>query len=261
MRSTVRRAASQCRRHEARRRRGAGGARASDSRERSGTSGVVDDRRAGPRGALYAGPAVDGVSALYLPAGVRPGERLRVAYLLAGRGAAAGLAQQLAIAEAGDQLSWQRTTPPFAVVVTSAQGRAGALERDALRAANAGARQRRRGTGRDRRRADCAGRLAARPAIPAASRHGHRHRRPDPRGARARGRAGDARPPRSDLPAGDSAGRERAAALAPRTPRRDSHSRSRRPLRAGRAARQRPSRPPAGCASPSGHTAAPSGRE
>jgi len=72
-------------------------------------------------GALYAGPAVDGVSALYLPAGVRPGERLRVAYLLAARGAAAGLAQRLGIAEAGDQLSWQRTTPPFAVVVTTAQ--------------------------------------------------------------------------------------------------------------------------------------------
>ena len=78
---------------------------------------------AGPRGGvLYAGSPVAGVGALYVPAGIRPGERLRVAYLLAGRGAAADLAQRLAIAEAGDQLSWQRTTPPFAVVVTSASG-------------------------------------------------------------------------------------------------------------------------------------------
>lgn len=77
----------------------------------------------GPRGGeLYAGPPVDGVGALYLPAGLRPGQRLPVAYLLAGPGSAAGLAGRLGVAAAGDQLSWQRTTPPFAVVVTSARG-------------------------------------------------------------------------------------------------------------------------------------------
>jgi enterochelin esterase-like enzyme len=73
-------------------------------------------------GATYAGPPVDGVGALYLPAGVAPGRRLRVAYLLAGNAGATTLARTLGIAAAADQLSWQRTTPPFAVVVTSARG-------------------------------------------------------------------------------------------------------------------------------------------
>jgi enterochelin esterase-like enzyme len=87
-------------------------------------SWTIADR--GPRGgALYAGPAIDGVGALYLPAGTPPGLPLRVAYLLAGRGAAAVLARRLGIVAAGDQLSWQRTTPAFAVVVTSATGEHG----------------------------------------------------------------------------------------------------------------------------------------
>jgi enterochelin esterase-like enzyme len=72
-------------------------------------------------GATYAGPPVDGVGALYLPRGVGPGNRLRVAYLLARTDRAANLARRLGIAAAGDQLSWQGTTPPFAVVVTSAR--------------------------------------------------------------------------------------------------------------------------------------------
>ena len=101
-------------------------------------SWTIADR--GPRGgAIYAGTPVDGVGALYLPAGVRPGRRLRVAYLLAGSGSAAGLARRLGLAAAGDQLSWQRTTPPFAVVITSARGRARARSGDALRAADAAA--------------------------------------------------------------------------------------------------------------------------
>lgn len=84
------------------------------------TWSVVDH---GSRGGLtYAGPPVAGVGAVYLPAGTRPGRRLRVAYLLAGTGRAAGLARALGVAGAGDQLAWQRTTPPFAVVVTSADG-------------------------------------------------------------------------------------------------------------------------------------------
>ena len=109
----------------------------------------------------YAGSPVAGVGALYLPAGIRPGERLRVAYLLAGRGAAAELAQRLAIAEAGDQLSWQRTTPPFAVVVTSASGeralaRAMSFAQRTLALSHAAAGRAVIGVG-----SDCAGRSAA----------------------------------------------------------------------------------------------------
>ncbi len=78
----------------------------------------------GPRGGTtYAGPPVDGVGALYLPSGLQPGRRLRVAYLLGGPGAGANTARALGIAAAADELLWQRTTPPFAVVVTSAGGR------------------------------------------------------------------------------------------------------------------------------------------
>jgi enterochelin esterase-like enzyme len=78
----------------------------------------------GPRGGTtYAGPPVDGVGALYLPWGMRPGLRLRVAYLLGGPGAGATTARALGIAAAADELLWQRTTPPFAIVVTSAEGR------------------------------------------------------------------------------------------------------------------------------------------
>jgi subtilisin family serine protease len=78
----------------------------------------------GPRGGTtYAGPSVDGVGALYLPSGLQPGRRLRVAYLLGGPGAGANTARALGIAAAADELLWQRTTPPFAVVVTSAGGR------------------------------------------------------------------------------------------------------------------------------------------
>ena len=85
-------------------------------------SWTIADR--GPRGGTtYAGTPVDGVGALYVPAGVRPGRRLRVAYLLGATGDEASLARRLGVAAAGDQLSWQRTTPPFAVVVTSARGR------------------------------------------------------------------------------------------------------------------------------------------
>ena len=85
------------------------------------SSWTIADR--GPRGgAIYAGTPVDGVGALYLPAGVPPGRRLRVAYLLAGSGSAADLARRLGLAASGDQLSWLRTTPAFAVVITSAHG-------------------------------------------------------------------------------------------------------------------------------------------
>ena len=59
----------------------------------------------------------------YLPSGLQPGRRLRVAYLLGGPGAGANRARALGIAAAADELLWQRTTPPFAVVVTSAGGR------------------------------------------------------------------------------------------------------------------------------------------
>jgi enterochelin esterase-like enzyme len=79
----------------------------------------------GARGGItYGGRAIDGVGAVYLPSGVPAGSRLRVAYLLAG-GNGAKLARSLAVAGIGDQLSWQRTTPPFAVVVVSPHGRGG----------------------------------------------------------------------------------------------------------------------------------------
>jgi enterochelin esterase-like enzyme len=73
-------------------------------------------------GVTYGGVPVDGVGAVYIPARVQPGQRLRVAYLIAGGHGDPGLARELGIAEIGDQLSWQRTTPPFAVVVTSGHG-------------------------------------------------------------------------------------------------------------------------------------------
>ena len=77
----------------------------------------------GPRGgATYAGRPIDGVGALYVPPGIAPGTRVRVAYLLAGRGDLVKVASRLGLAAAGDELSWQRTTAPFAVVVTSARG-------------------------------------------------------------------------------------------------------------------------------------------
>jgi enterochelin esterase-like enzyme len=78
---------------------------------------------AGPRGgATYAGRPIDGVGALYLPAGFPSGDRMRVAYLLAGRDDPVQAARRLGLAAAGDELSWQRTTAPFAVVVTTARG-------------------------------------------------------------------------------------------------------------------------------------------
>jgi enterochelin esterase-like enzyme len=79
----------------------------------------------GARGGItYGGRAVDGVGAVYLPAGVPAGRRMRVAYVLAG-GDGAQVARSLGIAGIGDQLSWQRTTPPFAVVVVAPHGRGG----------------------------------------------------------------------------------------------------------------------------------------
>ncbi len=78
-------------------------------------------------GVTYGGTAVDGVGAVYLPAGAVPGRRVRVAYVLAG-GNAPQLARALGIAGIGDQLSWQRTTPPFAVVIVAPHGH-GALAR------------------------------------------------------------------------------------------------------------------------------------
>ncbi len=78
---------------------------------------------AGPRGgATYAGGPIDGVDALYVPAGIPPGGRVPVAYLLTGRANPVRAARRLGVAAAGDELSWQRTTAPFAVVVTSAHG-------------------------------------------------------------------------------------------------------------------------------------------
>jgi enterochelin esterase-like enzyme len=70
-------------------------------------------------GEVYGGPAVDGVGAVYVPARVSAGRRLRVAYVL-GPGDPGTLARSLGVAGIGDQLSWQQTTPPFAVVVSSA---------------------------------------------------------------------------------------------------------------------------------------------
>ena len=78
-------------------------------------------------GVTYGGGAVDGVGAVYLPAGVPAGSRMRVAYVLAG-GSGVRLAHSLGVAGIGDQLSWQRTTPPFAVVMVAPHGR-GALAR------------------------------------------------------------------------------------------------------------------------------------
>ncbi len=75
-------------------------------------------------GVTYGGPAVDGVGAVYLPAGTVAGRRVPVAYVLAG-GNAPQLARTLGVAGIGDQLSWQRTTPPFAVVVVTPHGRGG----------------------------------------------------------------------------------------------------------------------------------------
>lgn len=80
---------------------------------------VVDQGARG--GVTWGGPPVDGVGAVYLPAKPANG-RLRVAYVLGGGADAPALAHELGIAGSGDQLAWQRTTPPFAVVVTTLDG-------------------------------------------------------------------------------------------------------------------------------------------
>ena len=93
---------------------------------------VVDHGARG--GTTYGGPPVDGVGAVYLPAGIPAGGRVPVAYVLTSQSPAT-VARALGVAHIGDQLSWQRTTPRFAVVLASPRGR-GALAR-ALRFAQA----------------------------------------------------------------------------------------------------------------------------
>ena len=246
---------------EARRPRGAGVPRTAGSRERGDASARVDDRRRGPRGgATYAGGPIDGVDALYVPAGIPPGGRVPVAYLLTGRGNPVTAARRLGVAAAGDELSWQRTTAPFAVVVTSAHGprTLGAAMRFAqtmLPLSQVPARRAVIGVG-----SEAAPAAAARVAASPAPGHGHRDRRAHPWRAGARGRARGARSPRARV-SPLAADRSGATALlaAPAARRAGLRLRARR-CRPCEPLRRRRSRPTAGCASPPDPMAAPSGR-
>ena len=68
---------------------------------------------------------IDGVDALYVPAGIPPGGRVPVAYLLTGRGNPVTAARRLGVAAAGDELSWQRRRrrSPLSSLRHTARGR------------------------------------------------------------------------------------------------------------------------------------------
>ena len=76
----------------------------------------------GPRGgATWAAPAGGAVNAVYLPHGASSGRRLRTVYLLS-PGHRSRLARRIGLAHVGDQLIWDGTTVPFAVVVVPGDG-------------------------------------------------------------------------------------------------------------------------------------------
>ncbi|HEY1480061.1 MAG TPA: alpha/beta hydrolase-fold protein [Gaiellales bacterium] len=84
-------------------------------------AGLVRIAHGARRGRLLAGPVAGlGRAALYEPAAARHGHGVRAVFIDAARGAPVRFARGVHLAETGDQLIWDGSTPPFVAVVADA---------------------------------------------------------------------------------------------------------------------------------------------